>query len=171
MYSRSNKPNSGYTIPYIRRNKGHYREQAPTMKLDDYGPYPFAFNIEAATKANQNYRTALWTGPHLQLTLMSLKPGEDIGLERHDDLDQFIRIEQGKGVVMMGDNPDTPSIKQVVSDDYAFIIPAGTWHNLTNIGTVPLKLYSIYTPVQHPFGTVQPTKADAEAAEADTTEA
>lgn len=165
MNSRSNHSNSGYTLPYVRRNKSRSNMGQPTMQLGDYGPYPFAINIDAATKANQNFRTALWTGPHLQLTLMSLMPGEDIGLERHENTDQFLRIEQGKGAVMMGDNPNNPSFKQVVSDGYAFIVPAGTWHNLTNIGTTPLKLYSIYAPVKHPLGTVHKTKADAEAAE------
>ena len=157
--------NNGYTLPYANRYRRQRNSQSPTEQLSDYGPYPFATNIEQATKNNQNFRTALWTGNHLQITLMSLLPGEDIGLEQHNNLDQFIRVEQGKGVVMMGENPDTPNFQQTVSDGYAFVIPAGTWHNLTNIGSIPLKLYSIYAPVQHPFGTVQPTKADAEAAE------
>ena len=171
MYSRqSRNPNAshsnGYTLPYANRYRNSRNSQAPTQQLSDYGPYPFATNIEQVTKNNDNFRTALWTGNHLQVTLMSLLPGEDIGLEQHHGLDQFIRIEQGKGVVMMGDSPDTPNFQQTVYDGYAFVIPAEKWHNLTNIGTTPLKLYSIYAPVQHPYGTVQKTKADAEAAEA-----
>ena len=145
---------------YFNRNYSQ-----PTQQIKDYGPYPFAVNIENITKSNNTFRTALWTGENMQLTLMSLMPGEDIGLERHDNLDQFIRIEQGKGLVVMGDNKTTPNFQQTVMNDYAFIIPAGKWHNLINIGNVPLKLYSIYAPVQHPFGTVHETKADAEAAE------
>ena len=155
---------NGYVLPGTNRNRHRNYEQS-TEQLTDYGPYPFATDIEETTKRNINFRTALWTGRHLQVTLMSLLPGEDIGLEQHPDIDQFIRIEQGKGVVMMGDDPNNPNFQQTVSEDYAFVIPAGKWHNLTNIGSVPLKLYSIYAPIQHPYGTVQSTKADAEAAE------
>jgi mannose-6-phosphate isomerase-like protein (cupin superfamily) len=135
------------------------------IKLKDYGPEPFVVNIEKATKQNKNFRTALWTGNHLQLTLMSINIGEDIGLEIHPNLDQFIRIEQGQGIVKMGDKKDKLYFQKKVYDDYAFFIPAGTWHNLINTGNTPLKLYSIYAPPQHPKGTVHKTKADAEAAE------
>ena len=155
---------NGYVLPCANRYR-HRNYESATEQLTDYGPYPFVTDIEEVTKRNTNFRTALCTGQHLQVTLMSLLPGEDIGLEQHPNLDQFIRIEQGKGVVMMGDDPSNPNFQQMVSDDYALIIPAGKWHNLTNIGNVPLKLYSVYAPVQHPYGTVQPTKADAEAAE------
>nr|WP_243133171.1 cupin domain-containing protein [Thermoclostridium caenicola] len=131
----------------------------------DYGPEPFVVNIEDAAKMNQNFRTALWTGNHLQLTLMSLDVGEDIGLEMHPDVDQFIRIEQGQGIVVMGDNPNILNFQQWVYADYAIFIPAGKWHNLINTGHVPLKLYSIYAPPQHPPGTIHPTRADAMASE------
>jgi len=131
----------------------------------DYGPKPFVINIEEATKKNKNFRTALWTGKHLQLTLMSINVGEDIGLEIHPNLDQFIRIEEGQGIVKMGDRKDRLDFEAKVSDDYIIIIPAGKWHNLINTGKKPIKLYSIYAPPQHPWGTVHKTKADAEAAE------
>lgn len=98
----------------------------------------------------------------MQLTLMSINVGQDIGLEMHPDVDQFIRIEQGQGLVKMGDRKDRLDFQASVRDDYAFIIPAGKWHNLINTGNVPLKLYSIYAPPEHPFGTVHKTKADAE---------
>lgn len=133
--------------------------------LKDYGPEPFVVNIDRATKRNNTFRTALWTGDHLQLTLMSINVGEDIGLENHPDLDQFIRIEQGQGLVKMGSSKYNLDFQRRVSDDYAIIIPAGTWHNLINTGNRPLKLYSIYAPPQHPKGTVHRTKADALAAE------
>lgn len=133
------------------------------VELMDYGPNPFAINIEEATMQNDNFRTALWTGEHLQLTLMSLDVGEDIGLEMHPDDDQFIRIEEGQGVVQMGDRENMFDFEEIVYDDFIFIIPAGKWHNLTNVGTTPLKLYSIYAPPNHPHGTVHETKADAEA--------
>lgn len=131
----------------------------------DYGPNPFVVNIEKATKQNNNFRLALWTGNHLQLTLMSIKVRGEIGLEMHPDLDQFIRIEEGQGLVKMGNRKDRLDFQANVRDDYAFIIPAGKWHNLINTGIIPLKLYSIYAPPQHPYGTVHATKAIADAAE------
>lgn len=127
----------------------------------DYGQQPFVVNMEEATKRNNTYRTALWTGSHLQITLMSLNIGEDVGLEMHPHVDQFVYIEQGHGTVQMGSSKENLSFTRNVHDDYAIVIPAGTWHNLTNIGNVPLKLYSIYAPPNHPFGTVHATKADA----------
>lgn len=133
----------------------------------DHGPEPFVTNIVRATEQNNYYRTTLWTGQHLQLTLMSIKAGEDIGLEIHPDLDQFIRIEQGQGIIMMGPDKDNLNFQRRVSDGSAIIIPAGTWHNLINTGNRPLKLYSIYAPPQHPKGTIHKTKADAIAAEAE----
>lgn len=140
-------------------------EEYSYVVLGDYGSEPFAINIEEATKQNDAYRTALWTGKHLQLTLMSINVGEDIGLETHPHLDQFIRIEEGQGIVRMGDRKDKLDFQARVSDDFIFIIPAGKWHNLINTGNKPIKLYSIYAPPQHPWGTVHETKAEAEAAE------
>jgi mannose-6-phosphate isomerase-like protein (cupin superfamily) len=131
----------------------------------DYGPEPFVIDIDRATKQNPNYRTAIWTGEYLQLTLMSIGVGDDIGLEIHPHLDQFLRVEQGQGLTMMGKAPNNLSFQQKVSDGYAIIIPAGTWHNVINTGVRPLKMYSIYAPPQHPAGTVQRTKAEAMAAE------
>ena len=133
--------------------------------IKDYGPKPFVVNINEATKQNNTYRTALWTGKHLQVTLMSLNVGEDIGLEMHPNVDQFLRIEQGQGIVQMGKRKDHLNFQRNVYDDSAIMIPAGTWHNVTNTGNIPLKLYSIYAPPNHPFGTVHVTKADAMAAE------
>jgi len=131
----------------------------------DYGPEPFVVNIDRATKQNTNFRTALWTGDHLQLTLMSIPVDGDIGLEMHDNLDQFIRIEDGEGLVRMGNSQDNLAYQARVNEDYAIIIPAGTWHNIMNTGDIPLKLYSVYAPPQHPFGTVHATKEMAEAEE------
>lgn len=144
-------------IPYT----DHSNAGTPII-LKDYGPEPFVVDIEEATRQNNNFRTALWTGCHLQLTLMSINVGEDIGLEVHPNLDQFIRIDQGQGLVKMGDTKDRLDFQRKVFDDYAFIIPAGKWHNLINTGNKPLKLYSIYAPPQHPYGTVHKTKKDAE---------
>jgi mannose-6-phosphate isomerase-like protein (cupin superfamily) len=134
-------------------------------ELKDHGPDPFTVNIVEATTQNDYFRTALWTGKHLQLTLMSIGVGEDIGLEIHPELDQFIRIEEGQGIVRMGDSRNRLDYQRMVTDDYVFIIPAGKWHNLINTGNTPIKLYSIYAPPQHPHGTVHKTKAEAVAAE------
>lgn len=141
----------------------NYQYSNPFAK--DYGPYPLVVNINDAAKQNNFYRTALWTGCYLQVTLMSIKVGGDIGLEMHPDLDQFIRIEHGQGVVMMGERKDRLDFQENVCDDFAFVIPAGTWHNLVNTGCEPIKLYSIYAPPQHPYGTIHKTKKDAEEAE------
>ncbi|MCT8137767.1 cupin domain-containing protein [Anaerobacillus sp. CMMVII] len=136
-------------------------------EIKDYGAEPFVFNIEEFTKKNNTFRTALWTGKHLQLTLMSIGVGESIGLEQHPNLDQFIRIEEGQGLVQMGDSQINLNFEAEAYDDFAIIIPAGKWHNLTNTGDKPIKLYSIYAPPQHPFGTIHETKAIALAAEED----
>ena len=144
---------------------GNNNPSSRYARFGDYGPEPFVVNIEEVTKQNNTFRTALWTGEHLQLTLMSINPGDDIGLEIHPHLDQFVRIEEGQGIVKMGDHRDYLDFQRNVSADFAFIIPAGKWHNLINTGRMPLKLYSIYAPPQHPPGTVHVTKAEALAAE------
>ena len=136
-----------------------------SIVLKDYGAEPLVVNINEAAKQNNSYRTALWTGNHLQVTLMSLNVGENIGLEMHPNVDQFLRIEQGQGVVQMGERKDQLNLTSHACDDFAIIIPAGTWHDLTNTGNIPLKLYSIYAPPNHPFGTIHNTKADAMAIE------
>jgi mannose-6-phosphate isomerase-like protein (cupin superfamily) len=133
--------------------------------LKDYGPQPLVLNIEKAAVQNNTFRTALWTGTHLQVTLMSINPGEDIGVEMHPNVDQFLRVEQGRGLVKMGHSGDNLNLQASVYDDDAIIVPAGTWHNLINTGNTPLKLYSIYAPPQHPRGTVHNTRAEAMAAE------
>ncbi|MFC0232232.1 cupin domain-containing protein [Bhargavaea ullalensis] len=133
--------------------------------VTDYGGRPFVVNIENAAEQNDLFRTALWTGSHLQVTLMSIPPGEDIGLEVHPNTDQFLRLEDGEGLVQMGSSPDRLDYRMPVSDDDAIFVPAGTWHNLTNTGREPIRLYSIYAPPNHPFGTVHRTKSEAEEAE------
>lgn len=147
------------------RGAGTVNRRQPNGQIRDFGPRPFVVNIDRAAKLNPNYRTALWTGQHLQVTLMSIRVGGDIGLEMHPNLDQFIRVESGFGLVKMGSCKENLNIQQKVDENYAIIIPAGTWHNLMNIGNSPLKLYSIYAPPQHPFGTVHETKEIAEEAE------
>lgn len=135
---------------------------SPNPELRDYGNEPLIVNIDRLAKLNPNYRTALWTGKNLQVTLMSIPVRGDIGLEMHPDTDQFIRIESGRALVMMGYDKDHLSDRARVDDHYAAIVPAGTWHNIVNIGNSPLKVYSIYAPPHHPFGTVHRTKEEAE---------
>lgn len=151
-----------YPCPYLFNTS---TKPNVAIELRDYGPEPFVVNIKEATKKNTDFRMVLWTGGHLQLTLMSIKVGEDIGLEIHPNLDQFIRIEEGQGIVEMGDTKNNLDFQSNVYDDFVFIIPAGKWHNLINTGNKPLKLYSIYAPPQHPHGTIHQTKAIAQAAE------
>ena len=123
--------------------------------LTDNGPEPFVINLTRAALMNDAYRRALWTGRHLQLTLMSIKPGEEIGMEIHSQVDQFLYIAEGKGMVTMGKNKNTMSYQKPVGTYSGIVIPAGTWHNLVNTGNRSLKLFSIYAPPQHPKGTVQ----------------
>ncbi|WP_312717444.1 cupin domain-containing protein [Mobilicoccus sp.] len=130
------------------------------LDMTDHGPQPYVIDIEKATLSNDTYRTTLWTGKNLQLTVMAIAPGDDIGLEVHEDHDQFLRVEEGRGKVQMGPAEDDLSFEQIAEDDEAIFIPAGSWHNVTNVGDEPLKLYSIYAPPEHEHGTVHPTKAD-----------
>lgn len=134
--------------------------------MKDNGPNPYVVNIEELTLNNDNFRTAAWTGSQMQMTLMSIQPGDDIGLEVHDDHDQFLRIEEGEARVEMGPSADELEIWEA-KDDFAIFVPAGVWHNIINTGSEPLKLYSIYAPAEHPHGTIHETKAEAEAAEHD----
>ncbi len=143
---------------------GFLRDQADT-RINDYGKEPFVVDIEEAVEENNNFRTAIWTGEHLQVTLMSIDVGDDIGLEVHPDVDQFLRIEEGQGLVQMGETEDQLDFEEEAFADYAIMVPAGMWHNLTNTGNQPLKLYTIYAPPEHPFGTVHETKAIAMAEE------
>lgn len=150
----------------LSRNLPNTRQMSyPSTMGTDYGLKPFVIDINKATIYNNTFRTALWTGNHLQLTLMSIPVNSDIGLEVHPNVDQFLRIEDGQGLVQMGDSKENLYLRQSISNDFAIFVPAGTWHNVTNIGNKPLKLYSIYAPPNHPFGTVHQTKAIAEAEE------
>jgi mannose-6-phosphate isomerase-like protein (cupin superfamily) len=140
---------------------------AANQQGNDHGKQPWVLDIEEATVENTNFRIARWTGDSMQMTLMSLEPGQEIGLEKHDDMDQFIRIEKGNARVVMGRDRDNLTFDREVSDDWAIFVPGGFWHNVINTGTEPLKLYSIYSPPEHPAGTVHATIEDALAAEHD----
>ena len=115
----------------------------------------FVTNIERDTLANDDYRRVLYTGPNTQLVLMTLQPGDEIGREIHEEHDQFIRVEAGAGVVLLNGERHT------LSDGSAVVIPAGVEHNVFNMSDdSPLRLYTLYSPPEHPDGTVQHTKAD-----------
>jgi mannose-6-phosphate isomerase-like protein (cupin superfamily) len=129
---------------------------APELGKDN-GKKPWAVNIEKLTAANDNFRSTMWTGKNLQLTVMSLKPGEEIGLEKHDIGDQFIRVEQGNARVVMGAMKNKMTFDKKVSDDWAILIPSGFWHNIINEGNNALKLYVLYAPPEHPAGTIDKT--------------
>jgi mannose-6-phosphate isomerase-like protein (cupin superfamily) len=120
----------------------------------------YVTQLEKKTLANKYFREVLFTGPHSQLVVMSIAPGEDIGMETHADVDQFIRIEAGTGkAILNGKEHD-------LEDGSAVVIPAGTEHNIVNGSkSKSLQLYTVYTPPNHPKGTVHKTRADAMAAE------
>ena len=115
----------------------------------------FVDDIEALTEGNNDFRRVLYTGKHLQLVLMALQPGEDIGEEVHSGHDQFFRFEAGTGEVLIDGQ------RHAVKADDAVIVPAGARHTVTNTGGVALKLYTLYAPPEHKDGVIHPTKADA----------
>ena len=119
----------------------------------------FVGNIEKLTVDSNDFRRVVYTGRHLQLVLMTLKPGEEIGSEVHEEHDQFFRIESGRGEV------EIDGVKHAIEDDDAVIVPAGARHNVRNTGPEPLALYTLYGPPEHREGVVHTTKAKADAAE------
>jgi mannose-6-phosphate isomerase-like protein (cupin superfamily) len=122
----------------------------------------FFGSIEDMSVENENFRKVVFTSKHLQLVVMSLKPEEEIGNEKHDDVDQFFRIEEGHARFVLSNGDEEYSL----NSGGAAVVPAGTWHNVINSSkTQDLKLYTVYTPPQHPDGTVHKTKEEAEAAE------
>ncbi|MDD4778432.1 MAG: cupin domain-containing protein [Fermentimonas sp.] len=135
--------------------------EAPVkVEFKDFGPEPFVFNIDEYTVQNETFRSTIWTGTYMQLTVMSIPVGGDIGEEIHTDIDQFLRVESGSGIMYMGDEKGVYDFEQRVEDDFAIFIPAGKWHNLINDSDEPLKLYSIYSPVEHPHSTVHQTQKE-----------
>lgn len=133
------------------------------MTVKDLGPQPQAFDLEQATRDNGNYRTVAWSGRYLQVTLMSIPVGGEIGLEMHPETDQFIRLDAGRGRAQIGKSKDQLTFDEEVSDGWCVLIPAGTWHNVTNIGQEPMQLYAIYAPVHHKAGKIHRTAGEAQA--------
>ena len=131
------------------------------LDYSDRGKQPVVEDIEALTLENENYRTTIWTGDKLQVTVMAIQPGDDIGLEIHHGIDQFLRIESGTGVCKMGLSKENLSFEKPVKADDAIFVPADTWHNVENTGDQILKLYTIYAGPDHVKGTVHPTHEHA----------
>jgi mannose-6-phosphate isomerase-like protein (cupin superfamily) len=131
--------------------------------IKDIGPQPQSFDLEQATGQNDNYRTVAWSGRYLQVTLMSIPVGSDIGLEVHPDTDQFLRLDAGRGRAQIGPSRDKLTFDREVSDGWCVLIPAGSWHNVTNIGDEPMQVYAIYAPAHHKPGKVHRTAVDAAA--------
>lgn len=131
--------------------------------FSDKGGEFFTVDIEEFTNANENFRVAVWTGEQMQMTLMSIPVGGDIGEEVHTTIEQFIRIEKGMGEVYIGETQETMKPVAKISDDEIVFIPVGTWHNIKNIGDKPMKLYSIYAPAEHARGTVHVTMEEGHA--------
>jgi mannose-6-phosphate isomerase-like protein (cupin superfamily) len=132
-------------------------------RIEDIGPRPQAFDIERATQENTDYRSVAWSGRYLQVTLMSIPVGGDIGLETHPETDQFLRLDAGSGRAQMGPAKDKLTFDQPVTDGWCVLVPAGTWHNITNTGTTPMQVYAIYAPAHHSPGKLHRTAAMAEA--------
>ena len=128
----------------------------------DFGPHPYVLNVPQMTILNNNFRTAVWTGCNFQMTHMSLMPCQDIGAEIHQHTDQFIRVEQGQCMAMMGECAHQMNYQQCMNVGDAVFVPAGVWHNIVNTSRQPLKLSVMYAPPNHPYGTIHRTKADAE---------
>ena len=133
------------------------------MTIEDIGPEPQSFDLEKATRENTNYRSVAWSGRYLQVTLMSIPVGSDIGLEVHPETDQFLRLDAGRGRVQIGAAKDQLTFDEEVSDGWCILIPAGSWHNVTNIGEEPMQLYAIYAPAHHKPGKIHKTASDAAA--------
>lgn len=144
--------------------ESEFIEVVADVEFKDFGPAPLVINIEDYTIANETFRTAIWTGNSLQLTVMSIPPGEDIGEEMHSDIDQFLRVESGSGIIKMGNEEGSYDFEERVKDDYAIFIPAGKWHNLINDSDEPLKVYSIYGPAEHPHSTIHSDREESIAA-------
>jgi len=131
------------------------------MTITDIGPAPQSFDIERASNENTFYRSVAWSGRYLQVTLMSIPVGGDIGLEAHPETDQFLRLDAGHGRVQMGPTKNELTFEREVSDGWCILVPAGTWHNITNIGETPMQVYAIYAPAHHSPGLVEATAAIA----------
>ena len=138
----------------------NYIKESGIMNLVDYGPRALTVDVVKAALNNNNYRSTLWTGKHLQLTLMTIRTGDDIGLELHPNTDQFLFVAEGSATALVGESKDTLA-KYPMFCEHVLFVPAGTYHNVINTGNRPLRLISVYGPPNHAHGTVHRTKEAA----------
>ena len=132
------------------------------IKTINSGDRAALVNINDIACANRFYRQEIWTGEHLQVTVMSIPIGGEVGLEMHGENDQLISVEYGVAAIFMGDSKQGVRFVGNANSDYVLLVPAGTWHNVINAGSTPLKLFSVYAPPHHPKGTVHKTKFDSD---------
>lgn len=142
----------------------HPMERGHERRETDHGGNPYAVHVMRTARQNQNFRATLWTGGHLQMTIMHIPPCGEVGLEMHPETDQFIRVEEGQAHVCMGKCKEKLDIQCHLGVGEAVFVPCGTWHNVCNAEACALKLSTIYAPPHHPKGTIHRTKADAEKA-------
>lgn len=128
----------------------------------DLGAKPQLLNIHNEVCRNTNFRTTIWTGKNLQVTVMCIPVGGEVGLEFHEDVEQLLQIESGFARVYMGKTKQNIQCLGLADNSSLIIVPTKTWHNVINVGRTPLKLYSVYAPLQHPFGTIHKTKLDSD---------
>lgn len=132
-----------------------------SMQTMDHGGHPYVMNMDEVIAHNKNFRTAVWTGCYVQMTVMCIPPCGEIGLEQHNDTEQIIRIEEGKALVRMGTCECKMDFEKTVCKGDVIFIPVGVWHNIKNIQTTcPLKVSSIYAPPHHKKGTIEPKKCE-----------
>ncbi len=141
-------------------NSNRDAENTPIFPYD-YGPNSLIIDLNKAAQQNDNFRATLWTGTYLQVTLMSIPVHGSIGMEVHTDHDQILRIEEGLGLVQLGESQLTMYGQYLAFTNYVIAVPAGIWHNIINIGNVPLKISSYYAPPNYAWNTVQRTRTPA----------
>lgn len=142
-----------------------FQKQKELKSDTDQGRTPYVANLSEILNTNKNFRQAIWTGVNMQVTVMNVPVGGEVGLEIHKNIEQFLRIESGKAKVQMGPTEDNLNFETEATDGYSIHVPMNTFHNVINIGKSPLKIYSIYSPGEHPFGTIHESAKDGEIAE------
>ena len=142
----------------VEHNNNSYCEKCDHKCKNEHGGDVYTLNVEKSANKNHNFRESVWTGKYLQMTLMSIASSNDIGIEMHADTDQYIRIEHGYALLLTGCDENHLNDRQRLCKGDAVFIPAGTWHNIVNIGRCTLKVSSVYAPPHHPKCTLQPNK-------------